>query len=63
MERSERVDLYEIVIPKDNDWEIMSELGGMNCIHLLDLNKHEQPHLLRYFNQVRRCEEAEKIIR
>ena len=25
--RSEDVDLYKILIPKDSDWEIVSELG------------------------------------
>ena len=25
--RSQDMDLYRIILPKDNDWEIMSELG------------------------------------
>jgi len=35
------MDLYEIFIPKDNDWDIMNELGFLNCIHMIDLNKDE----------------------
>lgn len=56
------MDLYEIMIPKDNDWDIMNELGKLNCLHFVDLNKGEQPHHLRYFDQVRRGEEAELLI-
>ncbi|CDW71883.1 v-type atpase 116kda subunit family protein [Stylonychia lemnae] len=61
--RSQDVDLYEILIPKDNDWDIMNELGNINCLHFINLNKNEQPHHLRYFNQVKRCEESESMIK
>jgi len=60
--RSEDIDLYEIVIPKDNDWIIMNELGSADFLHFIDLNKEEQAHHLRYFNNVRRAEEVEKLI-
>jgi hypothetical protein len=56
------VDLYEIVIPKDNDWVIMNELGSADFLHFIDLNKEEQTHHLRYFNNVKRAEEVEKLI-
>jgi hypothetical protein len=46
------------VIPKDNDWEIMNELGHVNFLHFVDLNKAEQPHHLKYFSYLRRAEET-----
>lgn len=56
------MDLYEIVIPKDNDWEIMNELGYINFLHFVDLNKEEQHHHLKYFNYVKRAEDTMKLI-
>ena len=87
------MDLYQIVLPKDNDWEVMSELGQIGIVHashngsssegesfivqsgatqgviqLIDLNaglENAGPlkqHSLRYFNQLKRAEEAEKDI-
>lgn len=60
--RSEDMALYEITIPKDNAWDIMNELGNLNCIHFIDLNKEEQVFNLQYASLVRRCEETEKKI-
>ena len=54
--------MYQILVPKDNDWDIMNELGHVNCLHFIDLNRAEQPHHLRYFSEIRRAEEDEKII-
>lgn len=51
-----------MIIPKDNDWEIMNELGHINYLHFVDLNKGEQLHHLKYFNFVRRAEDTEKLI-
>jgi hypothetical protein len=56
------VDLYEIVIPKDNDWEIMNELGHINFLHFINLNKEEQPHHLKYYSYVRRTEDTLRLI-
>ncbi len=47
-----------MLIPKDNDWDIMNELGHLNCLHFVDLNKKQQTFHLRYYNQVRRAEDA-----
>lgn len=60
--RSQDVDLYEVVIPKDNDWEIMNELGHINYLHFIHLNKEEQPHHLKYYNYVRRAEDTLRLI-
>jgi hypothetical protein len=60
--RSESIDLYQVLIPKDNDWDIMNELGHLNCLHFVDLNKGEQNFHLRYYNQVRRAEDSVRKI-
>jgi len=30
--RSEDMDLYQIMVPKDNDWDIIHELGHLDCL-------------------------------
>jgi len=52
--------LYEIIVPKDNDWDIMNELGHLNCLHFVDLNKGEVGHHLRYISEAKRAEECER---
>ena len=46
------MDLFQILIPKDNDWDIMNELGRINCVQFIDLNRAAgvQPHHLRYIS-------------
>ena len=56
------MDLYQIMVPKDNDWDIIHELGHLDCLQFVELNKDEQPHHLRYIYQVKRAEEALKRI-
>lgn len=52
--RSDPMSLYEITIPKDSAWEIMNELGKIDCMHFIDLNTHEQPFNLTYAHWVKR---------
>lgn len=58
--RSEDMSLYQISIPKDDSWEVINTLGGLNLCHFLDLNKEEQPFLLPYSARIRACEETER---
>ena len=60
--RSEDMSLYEITIPKDNCWDIMNELGNLNNMHFIDLNRDEQVFNLLYTPFIKRCEETEKKI-
>ena len=39
--RSEDIDLFEVFVPKDSDWDIMNMLGHLDCLHFIDLNKGE----------------------
>jgi hypothetical protein len=55
--------LYEVLVPKDSDWDIMNEFGHLNCIHFIDLNKGEQTYHLKYTTYVKRAEEAERNIK
>jgi hypothetical protein len=54
--------LYQITIPKDDSWDVMNQLGNLNAVHFIDLNKGEQPFSLPYTNQIKRCEETERKI-
>lgn len=60
--RSEDMELFEITIPKDNAWDIMNELGSLNCMHFIDLNKQEQVFNLTFAPIIKRCEETERRI-
>ncbi|CDW80575.1 v-type atpase 116kda subunit family protein [Stylonychia lemnae] len=60
--RSEDMTLYQIAIPKDDAWDVMNQLGNLNLVHFIDLNRGEQPFNLPYANQIKRCEETERRI-
>lgn len=60
--RSEDMSLYEISIPKDNAWDIMNELGTLNALHFIDLNKDTQVFDLTFTGIIKRCEELERKI-
>jgi len=60
--RSEDMALYEISIPKDDAWDIMNQLGQLDCMHFIDLNKNEQVFTLRFANLIKRCDDSEKRI-
>jgi hypothetical protein len=55
--------LYTITIQKDSAWEVMMELGKLDAFHFLDLNRREQIFSRTFANMIRRCDEAERIIR
>jgi V-type H+-transporting ATPase subunit a len=58
--RSEDMTLFQIRVPKDDAWDVMNRLGGLDLAHFLNLNKAEQPFNLPYANQIKRCEETER---
>jgi len=62
MLRSEDIELYKLTIHKDTDWTIMNELGKINTLHFIDLNKDLQPYELQYTTDVKKAEEALKKI-
>ena len=54
--------MYQVTIPKDDSWEIMNELGKLEVVHFVDLNKGEQVFNLPYQAQISRCEETQRRI-
>lgn len=56
--RSEDMSLYEISVPKDNAWDIMNTLGGLDALHFIDLNSDEQPFNLTFASWVKRCDDT-----
>ena len=46
--RSLDVKLFQMTLPKDDDWTIIAEMLKLNFIHYVDLNSNEQPHALVY---------------
>ena len=54
--------LYQIMISRDNSWDIMTELLELDFLHYVPLNDHKQPHELLYMDILRRTEEISKKI-
>ena len=40
----------------------MNELGSLECFHLIDLNRNEQPYHLPYTSIIKRIEDTERRI-
>ncbi|CAD8048874.1 unnamed protein product [Paramecium sonneborni] len=55
MIRSEGMSLYQLLIPRESSYDVMSELGQIDSVMIID---HQQ-HLLSkpFINQVQRCDE------
>ena len=60
MYRSEDIELYKIMVSKDEDWKVMNELGKLSQLHFIDLNRDVQPYQLPYTSDIKSLEEAER---
>ena len=60
--RSQDMSLYQIMISRDNSWDIMNELLELDFLHYVPLNDHKQPHELLYMDILRRAEEIARKI-
>ena len=49
-------------MPKDDAWFIINEIGSLNSVHFVDLNKGEQSFSLQYASQLKRCDETMRRI-
>jgi hypothetical protein len=58
--RSEDMFFYQFTCFKDNSWKVISELGKLDSLDFVDLNKGEQPFNLPYGHTLKRCEGALK---
>jgi len=57
--RSDPMGLYNLVMPRENAWEILNELGELDALQFIDLNAHETAFNRPYANYIKRCEELE----
>ncbi len=58
--RSEEMRLYQLTVPKDENWNVMNEFGDLGLAHFIDLNKDDSPYNLPSIEQVKQTERAEK---
>lgn len=56
------MELYRVIIPKDDAWRVMERLGYAEAVHFVDLNKSEQPYMLPYATRIKLCDETERRI-
>ena len=54
--------LYQLMIRRDNSYDIMNELLELEFLHYVPLNDHKQPHELLYIDVLRRCEDMTRKI-
>ena len=58
--RSEDMQLYKVVMSKDNEYKVASLLGQLGCAHFIDMNEAEQVFNQAYVDRVKHCEEADR---
>lgn len=56
------MELFRVLIPKDDSWKIVEAIGNTNAAHWVDLNKNEQPFNLPYATRIKLCDEVERKI-
>lgn len=56
------MELYKLTIHKDNNYNVMSELGKFGHVHFIDLNKDKEPYRLLYTPVLKAAEDAERKI-
>jgi len=56
------MELYRVIIPKDDAWKIVEALGNTETAHFIDLNKNEQPFMLPYAQRIKICDETERKV-
>jgi V-type H+-transporting ATPase subunit a len=56
------MELYRLIIPKDDAWRIVEALGNTDAAHFVDLNKNEQPFMLPYQQRIKVCDDTERKV-
>jgi len=56
------MELYRVIIPKDDAWKVVEALGNTEAAHFIDLNKNEQPFMLPYAQRIKFCDETERKV-
>lgn len=52
--RSEDVHYCNLVMPRENAWDVLNELGNLNALHFIDNDEFSRP----FANFIKRCEEV-----
>lgn len=60
--RSQDMALYQIMISRDNAWDIMTELLELDFCHYVPLNDHKQPNERVYMDIQRRADGIQRKI-
>ena len=60
--RSDPMGYYNLSMPRENAWEILNDLGELDCLQFIDLNTHEAIFSRAYSNYIKRCDEMENKI-
>lgn len=55
--------LYHILIHSEEAWQVSNLLGQLSCVQVIDLNTAKLPYEKRYFKELERIEETDKMIR
>lgn len=57
--RSERMGYYQLIMPRENAWEILNDLGEANALQFVDRNPDDMAFSRPFAAQIKRCEEIE----
>ena len=60
--RSQDMTLYQVMINRDNSWEIMHQMLEADYLHYVTLTDHKQPHELLFVDIVRRADDLGRKI-
>lgn len=60
--RSEEIELYCLLIPRENAYKLVSQLGDKDLFHFIDSDPHAHSFNRLYSKQTKRCEELLKKV-
>ena len=60
--RSEDMNLYKLIMSKDQEYFITDIIGQCEMAHYININEEEQAFKLPYAEMVRRCDESERQV-
>lgn len=54
--------LYQIMMQVQDAWDTLNELGKLDIVHFVDLNKEKLPHELKYAKTINNINDIQKRI-
>ena len=60
--RSEDMNLYKLIMSKDQEYNIIDIVGQCEMAHFVNVNEEEQIFKLQYADMVKRCDESERKV-